>query len=857
MRPATTSLPSTDSNATRQVQFHSNLCSEFNQYIEKHSSTGYNGRGDQANYIRRDQLEAFWNSERIKEIVNSNPRIRKNVKEDAIEENYVQVLYILVHLDLIDHFDVFVANEQDDNNLPLKRVPGWSSGNGPLWERFMQDQWCFCPQKISKLMHQPEVSQDQILPLVSKTLVNNEVGDGSCIYKVEIDENYNDLTSDAKFVTDQDVDHLRNTFVFKEIKFTSKMSNQELQMYRNEVTAYNLLRKLEKHRLSENLPFNCIVRYYGSIEQGNTRTIILEYARGGNLVNYYQKHREGLPADRRKAFWDAMFVMCDGLVALHGQVSSQHDSKISRENGMEWKFVGIHQDIKPQNILVFPGPEEDPYNCTFKLADFGRSCVQVKEAADNPFVNEYGNKMYGPPEAFQAREIHYLVNAKISTRGDVWNLGTVYSEALVWSIRGEYGREKYRCQRRDAIKQSSANGTGSDASFHNGIKRLPEVDEMHQDVLKRSGSDGVLELVSEIVLVDMLVRLDERLEAGDVHTDWENKKIKSMSAQKLNSTRPGTAQSRIPPSDIVSSGDLMTLGVIAGNETRDKPPDNPASAANNEKPIPDMSLTIEKLYERIRHESPRRRARLENIPSIGKELEDLRRSSGRTQVFLVDNSESMRVNQIAVSQGIRVLGKILKDITPNGQGMKIWFSSGLVTNPTRKSKKLEAAVRVNSFEASNTQLRETLGYWADDTIKMLRDRRPDRQSLYIFTDGEGDVHEEGLEEPIKKLYEVLREMKFDESWVSVHFIQYRGLDHGMQRIMRMCNTPVFRYPHDVSPQTNASCSKCTDDVVTILRRRLRYTQTSRDASMRQPASLNTQWPHSRDGGPSQAVIRDG
>lgn len=98
---------------------------------------------------------------------------------------------------------------------------------------------------------------------------------------------------------------------------------------------------------------------------------------------------------------------------------------------------------------------------------------------------------------------------------DLWSLGAVYSDFLVWSIGGGECQESYRKKRKDAIaKLSHMTEAGFDACFHDWKKRLPAVEDFHKEVLKdKVDGDFVSPCMSQFILKFMMVEPRSRLMA--------------------------------------------------------------------------------------------------------------------------------------------------------------------------------------------------------------------------------------------------------------------------------------------------------------------------------------------------------
>lgn len=108
-------------------------------------------------------------------------------------------------------------------------------------------------------------------------------------------------------------------------------------------------------------------------------------------------------------------------------------------------IYGRHGDLKPENILWF-GPEcghdGDSSFGDFVLSDFGHTKFHRDISKDDVDVSVVGGSpTYRAPE----RE----VRQKVSQRYDMWSLGCVLLEFVVWSLQGWAGVEQFSRERTD------------------------------------------------------------------------------------------------------------------------------------------------------------------------------------------------------------------------------------------------------------------------------------------------------------------------------------------------------------------------------------------------------------------------
>ncbi|KAF5549959.1 serine threonine kinase [Fusarium napiforme] len=106
----------------------------------------------------------------------------------------------------------------------------------------------------------------------------------------------------------------------------------------------------------------------------------------------------------------------------------------------------------------------------------------------------------------------------VSPNIDLWALGAVFSEILVWSISGYTALETFRKARQKEISTLTyIEARGIDACYHDGHERLPTVDRFLKDVLEhRRATDEVSPAISHMILNFMMTNERERLRAVEI-----------------------------------------------------------------------------------------------------------------------------------------------------------------------------------------------------------------------------------------------------------------------------------------------------------------------------------------------------
>jgi serine/threonine protein kinase len=187
-----------------------------------------------------------------------------------------------------------------------------------------------------------------------------------------------------------------------------------------EVQALETIRDLNHKHLVK------AVAYY---TKGKSHCIVFPWARWGNLRDIWCKDPPKL--DRRFLQW--VFTQLCGLADAIKTLHHSHQEKSLR-----------HGDMKPENILCFDDPDkeqsEDIYSCILIIADVGlsRSHDKLTEVRKGATRTKSGTIKYEPPET------ELQPNEPRSRRYDVWSLGCIYLEFMIWLLYGHEELEHFR-----------------------------------------------------------------------------------------------------------------------------------------------------------------------------------------------------------------------------------------------------------------------------------------------------------------------------------------------------------------------------------------------------------------------------
>ena len=187
--------------------------------------------------------------------------------------------------------------------------------------------------------------------------------------------------------------------------------------------------KREVESLAHFAPMNHphIVKLLMAYKQTDTYNLLFPWAEG-NLSTFW--HSSVMEPSPESAYW--MLKQCIGIADGLAQIHSD-----KRETNM----YGRHGDIKPANILWFRSDSDAGTEDKLVLSDFGLSQFHSTDAALRESRKKIGGTMaYAPPEVNDPESC-------CSRSYDIWSLGCVYLEFVIWLLWGWKGVRKFRRQR--------------------------------------------------------------------------------------------------------------------------------------------------------------------------------------------------------------------------------------------------------------------------------------------------------------------------------------------------------------------------------------------------------------------------
>ncbi|KAM0417461.1 hypothetical protein ACHAPT_012523 [Fusarium lateritium] len=378
-------------------------------------------------------------------------RIQETLKNESLEDllerihdakpSVKMIFLILVRAQKLSMMEALLLGGFSDDDLPMEM--SHLMQNDTLShheaESFRIQQWQFL-SPVFKGGFKFDLKPQVFLPLI-------EQGEGkksgfSFVYKVKVHPGHisEGLTGDLA------------------MKELSLKVAEEAEVLRKEMKNLERLRKLKYHHL---------IRPVAVCTRGEQAFFFFPWADKGDLYSFWTSQTN---CKHRLVHW-----MLGQMVGLG------HALKLLAKKNCR------HSDLKPQNILVFPS--RVPIG-TLKITDVGISKFHVLATTRrlNPTSAKYVTMRYCPPEFDELkpdvaqRHLEGSRDQKLSRRFDIWSLGCVFLEFLIWA---KLGQAEYRNFDRsmDSSKKfwdrkASATGGGSDSES-------PDTSEYHYVLRKR------------------------------------------------------------------------------------------------------------------------------------------------------------------------------------------------------------------------------------------------------------------------------------------------------------------------------------------------------------------------------------
>ncbi|RYO74951.1 hypothetical protein DL764_010633 [Monosporascus ibericus] len=538
-----------------------------------------------------------------------------------------------------------------------------------------------------------------------------------------------------------------------------------------------------------NIHSDNVITYHGSFRQNGTYNLILDYADGGSLKDLLGNQEPPSTVEDIEQFWRSLFGVFNGLQSIHQWMEPDDDNPIR----------GIHEDIKPDNILLFKGRSGSAYDFNPKVADFGLfSHVRQSKASSSEAMglDNHGNQRYSSPECSHNTARMSKGPNWITSKADIFSLGALFSDCAAWIAGGRELQAKYLKRR---LSYHTTNNTfqrnGYDGCFHDGIGPLPVIDDFHKEIRRLCRPlDNITPRVVGTVQSHMLLgKPVDRLNPQKLLVKFVQLLPSSRLSLDLTRQIPIHYEGGLEPAVETGqfkdsgSGSSQASNIQVPHENGTGPVDprmsmSPSALAGRGRP-----LTLEELdHYRAAMKSGR------DPDPLAQEVVDfiLHNLAGRDQFFFIDDSTSMKDHALVVNKTFLSLSWLTKRLDPDKVELS-FASAPTAIFKAKKTQKLSKRVSEQEYHRDPTLMESSFGHLVDN---VLIPRLPCKSfglnfnpfarrqmSVYIFTDGNwGD--KPGVELPLQRLMKKMRKRDLDRSHVSLHFIRFGSLTSGRKNL---------------------------------------------------------------------------
>ncbi|KAJ4365203.1 positive regulation of MDA-5 signaling pathway [Neocucurbitaria cava] len=206
-----------------------------------------------------------------------------------------------------------------------------------------------------------------------------------------------------------------------------------------------------------------------------------------------------------------LYGLAGALSVIHNQenVGSDYNASLLGVPRERFSRAGYIHDIKPDNILVFIYNQDGKKTYWMRLSDF--SCANVRDLVRSvsgqkrdswATENKKSTPNYRAPE--------FLRDEKISRPYDMWSLGCVYLELLVWYTEGYDALKEFRTARLRQVKPDGIKDEGFCYTTERGENATVHLRDIVQKKLKEVSVRCTGHLAAIAKVVPGLLQVDPK-----------------------------------------------------------------------------------------------------------------------------------------------------------------------------------------------------------------------------------------------------------------------------------------------------------------------------------------------------------
>ena len=451
------------------------------------------------------------------------------IKDILLSGTHLLGTTICARLDLCYLYRLWKAGMRDEH-MPISRddtltgsepvCPDTKSRLATMYSQFQDNQRHFMAHifpdsnDTKAKQHQP-IDSCRIIPILHKK--ERGRGANAKVYAIRIHEDYHNFTPN------------RNE------KMALKILNMTLDdESRNDEC--DVLRTLAE------VPHDHLIPFYASWTYNQRYHMLFPLAKC-DLYSYLKKTPAPSLASE-KVLW--LIAQMAGLAAAVNHIHYLGPAGLGPSgkttDGITRPRICAHMDLSLKNVLLFKGD-------IMKISDFGTA--KIREIVSGESVvglhrNGGGNLEYAAPE-------HELTNESISRPYDIWSLGCIFLEILLWAFGKGPDLEAFRQERLISPQQPSGGRTAA-FYYRNGttfaLKSTVE-DRLHwlqEEALKQTLYKDVFKLLVAEVRKMLQIKRKMRSISGEVSNNLQHLLLQA----KLESKNPQAASRPryAPPSTI-------------------------------------------------------------------------------------------------------------------------------------------------------------------------------------------------------------------------------------------------------------------------------------------------------------------
>ncbi|KAJ4227921.1 hypothetical protein NW759_004011 [Fusarium solani] len=769
---------------------------------------GQDGTGcGRSHYIPRHCLEEFWEAHSISAILRA---CSINKSQNVIFQSFLCTFSLLVYINKVDFLGWLVERNLKDATFPLESRPSFwpdTPSYDKLFEAITEWQWIFFPVTLEQHeLYNQVFSPQYIFPICTEELI--KAGDTIQVHKIE---------TNPSCAGSDPATRVRKTYY-----------ESGKAQYEREVKTFTSLQ-------SRSSPY--IISYHGCYQQQRldgtiTYNLILGFVDGGNLEEFYTDMNPPRSLPDTNKIWNAFCGVLEGLHHLNFAA-------------IDTNFQTIHQDIKPDNLLVSKSASSQPYDIELVITDFGYSHTKTLTTGQDTWgIDSHGGQVYGAPESSHHADYTRHGRTHITPKVDIWSLGCVMSEAAIWIKCGRQGLENYR-NRRIAETRSLPrfDQAGHGGCFHDGAQALSTVRTTHDWIRSYFPEDTVTLQVLDMIETSMLVPQGDRQDAQMLCERLAKITQAASSGHGTNSppssspparsstvrsstvrspiarspptssppasspprpvslsfpwtpstsrrsqttttyTTPATPQSPISTSIMESLSPLSPRAELPGSQPNGAPhppffnSPTPAPRPDSRRLLPlSPMLTFNQAqdwHNNAKSGCPVDPRVKDVVGQLGNNVK------GRDHIFLVDASESMGLHFHEITEKFKILAYLAKKFDPDG--VEVCFSSEVPLIHKGDTSKLLRLFNEQSWDQLSFE--DRIGTFIDQTViprlSSLRQKfglkKPKNLTIFVLTDGrwgEGKEGAAGVENPIKRLINVILKKELSRTQVAIQFLRF-------------------------------------------------------------------------------------